>query len=540
MPTHPHSRLLTTFALLLACAATQAQTPASSQTRDTGGRLVLVLPFDNRTGDPALAWIGDSFPDTLNQRLTSAGFLTITRDDRLFALDHLGLPGDFKPSRATAIRIAQQLDADTIVVGSYTVASGRIAVQAQTLSVNQLRLSAPLTEAAPLDHLLDAENGIAWRVARQIDPQFKVAEQTFLAASAGVKLTSFENYIRGTDAANPQERQKRLQQAVTETPTYTAALLALGKTEYTEREYDHAAAHLAKIPATDRLALEAGFFLGLARFNETKYAAAEQAFASVAGRLPLPEVINNQAVAQSRQKKDAVALFQRASAADPGDADYHYNLAVAWLDRGEGTGALRESETAFGLNAKDAEIAELHTRLVAAKSLAGAVLKNAVAANGFDPVPRIRRTWSEASFRQAAFQMDQMRVLRMATLPPPEQATQYVALGRDYLAHGLAPEAEQEFQSALAADAKSAAAHAGLAQVREQSGSPTEARTEAAASLALQPNAAAYLVLSRLDLRGGNLVEAANEVKNALRIEPTNSAALGMKQALAARGQALP
>ena len=535
MPHSPRPHLLL---LLLCAAALRAQT--TPQTRDTGGRLVLVLPFDNRTGDPALSWIGDSFPDTLNQRLTSAGFLTITRDDRLFALDHLGLPADFKPSRATSIRIAQQLDADTVVVGSYTVSSGRIAVQAQTLAVNQLRLSAPLTETAPLDHLLDAENAVAWRVARQIDPQFKVAEQTFLAASANVKLTSFENYIRGTDAANPQERQTRLQQAVTETPTYSAALLALGKTEYTERAYDHAAAHLAKIPPNDRLALEAGFFLGLARFNETKYAAAEQAFAAVATRLPLPEVINNQAVAQSRQKKDAVALFQRAAAADPNDAEFHFNLAVAWLDRGDGVNALRESETAFGLNAKDAEIAELHTRLVAAKSLSGTPLKNAVAANGFDPVPRIRRTWSEASFRQAAFQMDQMRALRMATLPPAEQATQYVALGRDYLAHGLAPEAEQEFQSALAADPKSAPAHAGLAQVRETSGNPADARAEASTSLQLQPNAAAFLVLSRLDLQAANLPAAAQDVAAALKIESTNTAALGMKQALAARGQSLP
>lgn len=540
MPTRPHPRLLTTLALLLACASTNAQTTVTPQTRDTGGRLVLVLPFDNRTGDPALSWIGDSFPDTLNQRLTSAGFLTITRDDRLFALDHLGLPADFKPSRATSIRIAQQLDADTIVVGSYTVSGGRIAVQAQTLAVNQLRLSAPLTETAPLDHLLDAENAVAWRVAHGIDPQFKVAEQTFLATSVNVKLTSFENYIRGTDAASPQERQKRLQQAVTETPTYSAALLALGKTEYAQREYDHAAAHLAKIPPTDRLALEAGFFLGLARFNETKYAAAEQAFAAVATRLPLPEVVNNQAVAQSRQKKDATALFQRASAADPNDAEFHFNLAVAWLDRGDGVNALRESETAFGLNPKDAEIAELHTRLVAAKSLSGAPLRNAVGANGFDPVPRIRRTWSEASFRQAAFQMDQMRALRMATLPPAEQATQYVALGRDYLAHGLAPEAEQEFQSALAADPKSAPAHAGLAQVRETSGNPADARTEAATSLQFQPNAAAFLVLSRLDLQAANLPAAAQDVANALKMEPTNTAALGMKQALAARGQPLP
>ena len=517
-----------------------AQSSSDAPTRETGGRLVLVLPFDNRSGQANLSWIGDSFPDTLNQRLTSAGFLTITRDDRLFALDHLGLPADFKPTRATTIRMAQTLDADYVVVGSYTVNNGRIAVQAQTLSINQLRMSQPLEDSSPLDHLFDVENSIAWKVARQIDPQFKVAQQTFLAASSGVKLTAFENYIRGTDATTSQERLKRLQSAVQDTPNYSAALLALGKAQFNQRDYDQAATTLAKIPATDRLALEANFYLGLARFNTAKYAAAETAFGFVASRLPLPEVVNNQGVSASRQGKGATALYQRASTADPNDADYHYNLAVAFLGRGDAPASLREVETSLKLRPNNTEATELRNRLNAANGATGPALKAVVTAGGFDPVERIRRTYSEASFRQAAFQMDQMRAIRMASLPPAEQAAQYVKLGNDYLSQGLVPEAEQEFQSALAADSHSAAAHASMARIRELNANPTDSRAEADASLKLQPNVAAYLVLARLDLQANNLAASASDVGNALRLEPTNSAALGMKQALAARGQSLP
>ena len=517
-----------------------AQSSSEAPTRETGGRLVLVLPFDNRSGQANLSWIGDSFPDTLNQRLTSAGFLTITRDDRLFALDHLGLPADFKPTRATTIRMAQTLDADYVVVGSYTINNGYIAVQAQTLSVNQLRLSQPLEDSSPLDHLFDVENSIAWKVARQIDPQFKVAQQTFLAASSGVKLAAFENYIRGTGATTSQERLKRLQSAVQETPNYSAALLALGKAQFNQRDYDQAATTLAKVPATDRLALEANFYLGLARFNTAKYAAAETAFGFVASRLPLPEVVNNQGVSASRQGKDATALFQRASTADPNDADYHYNLAVAFLGRGDAASSLREVETSLKLRPNNTEATELRNRLNAANGATGPALKAAVTAGGFDPVERIRRTYSEASFRQAAFEMDQMRATRMATLPPTEQAAQYVKLGNDYLSQGLVPEAEQEFQSALTADSHNAAAHASMARIRELNANPTDSRAEADASLKLQPNVAAYLVLARLDLQANNLAASASDVGNALRLEPTNSAALGMKQALATRGQSLP
>ena len=319
---------------------------------------MLVLPFDNRSGQTSLGWIGDSFPDTLNQRLTSAGFLTITREDRQFALDHLGLPVDFKPSRATTIRIAQTLDADFVIVGSFTVDNGRISVQAQVLEVNKLKLSSPLADSSELPRLFDVENAIAWKVARQIDPHFNVAQQTFLAASGGVQLSAFENYIRGTDATTPQERIKRLQLAVQATPDYPLRCSPLAKRSTRSATTTRPRRPSPRFSPTDRRALEAGFYLGLARFNTAKYAEAESAFAFVSNRLPLPEVVNDQAVASSRQGHDAVPLFQRASTADPNDPDYHYNLAVALLRRGDFAGAQREVDLALKLRPTDTEAAQ--------------------------------------------------------------------------------------------------------------------------------------------------------------------------------------
>ena len=398
-------------------ATTQAQTAPP-------GRLILVLPFDNHSGDGALDWVGDSFPDTLNQRLTSAGFLTITREDREYALDHLGLPAGFRPTRATTLRIAQTLDADYVVVGSYTVSSGKLQVQAQVIRVNQLRMSAPIGDASDLARLYDVENATAWKIAREIDPQFAVAEQTFLAASAGVPLSAFENYIRGVEATSQQERLKRLSAAVAESPTYTQAMLGLGKAQFAARDYDHAAMTLAKVRAVPALC--------------------------------------------------------------------------------PGTG---------GAGAGDA---------------------------GFAPLERIRRTYSEASFRQAAFQLDQMRQVRMTTMKPAERAVEYTEQGRTYLAEGLLPEAEQEFQLALTADGGSAPARLGLAEVREQSGDDLRARSEADQALALRPLADAHVLLGRLDLKANRLPDATDEVKKALQLEPKNTAAVGLRQALVARGQTIP
>jgi tetratricopeptide (TPR) repeat protein len=522
----------------------EAAAPSAADIRQPGGKLVLVLPFENRSGQANLGWIGDSFPWTLDQRLNSAGFLTIGRDDRQYAMEHLGLPADFKPTRATTIRIAQHLDADYVIVGSFNIANpgtsaARIDVQAQVLEVNQLRMSRPVTESGGLPKIFDVENTLAWRLAQRMDPHFAVARQTFLAAAEGVGLNAFEDYIRGISASTADERLRRLQDAVTAAPAYTPALLELGKEEYAAREYDEAAATLAKIPAGDRVALEASFYGGLARFNTARYAEAEKAFAFVAARLPLPEVVNDEGVAQSRQGKDAVALFQQVIASDPNDADYHFNLAVALLGRNDISGALHENEAALKLHADDSEAKELESRLQAARG-SPATLKTVLYANGFDPTTRIRRTWSEASVRQIAFQLDQMRAIQMEAMPPRERAAEYTKLGSGYLAQGLMPEAEQEFQSALAADQSSAAAHAGIAQVRERTGSADDARAEAQASLKIAPSIDAYLVLARLELAANQLSASAADVANALKIEPANAAALGMKQTLALRGQNVP
>lgn len=535
------------FALLLALVAILAYSAGvfAQSSDEPGGRVVLVLPFENHSGNASLNWIGDSFPDTLNKRLNSAGFLTISHDDRQFAYQHLGLPADFHPTRATTIRIAEQLDANYVIIGSYNVqpgssggtANSRITIQAKVLSIDDLRLSQPVQDSAELMRLFDAENAIAWKVARALDPHFQVSEQTFLAAPGAVPLSAFEDYIRGINAATGAERLKRLQDAVGLVPNYAAALLELGKEQYTQRDFEGAAATLAKVPKTDRLALEANFYLGLADFNSANYAGAQTAFAFVGSHLPLPEVVNNEAVAASRQGKDSVDLFVKASDADPSDEDYHYNLAIALFRRGDTAGAIRETASALKLKPADNEAIELQAQL---KKVAVGTHLTEDADSGFSPLERIRRNYSETGFRQAAFQLDQMRAMRMAMLPPEKRAVEYTQLGREYMSGGLLPEAEVQFQDALTANPNSADAHAGMAQLREASGDPVKARDEAKTSLIMQPNTEALLVLARLDLADKQLAASAQDISQALKVDPKNADAIALKLVVQQRGQAVP
>lgn len=499
----------------------------------------MVLPFDNRTGQASLDWISEAVSETMNQRLGASGFDVIGRDDRQYALEHLGLPQSFLPSRATAIRLAQTLDADDVIVGSFTMQGNALHVSAQLLDVNALKLSPPLVHDGALDHMLDVLDSLAWQAARALDPKLPLPESSFLAAGAGLHLTGFENYIRGIIEGNPAERLRHLKIAVAENPGYSPAWLALGMTYFSEQQYDLAAPALGHLKKTDRAALQAEFYRGLSFFYTGHYDQAEDAFAFVAAQLPLPEVVNDQGVAASRRGHDGGALFQEAIVADPHDPDYQFNLAIALARRGDTQHALDAVGEALKLRPQDTEATKLQTLLrqpasTVPVSYPGSATPDPNTTGGGRnlPLERIKRSYNDASFRQAASELEEMQAQHLATLPPAEQATTLAKEGRSYLGRGLMLEAERQFQLALAADQNNSDAHAGLAEVRRRNGDDAQARAEAQSSLKLRPNAAAWLTLARLDRTARQLPAARDDVSHALQLEPANSDARGLQQAL--------
>ncbi len=527
------------LAIGIAVCALAQQTPATASPVASHGHLILVLPFENKSGEANIDWMGESMPEIINRRLESAGFLPIGREDRLYALDHLGLPPNFRPSRASTIRLAQNLDADSVILGTYMSDGKQLTIRARILDVSALRLTAPVEAQVDMPRLLDGINSVAWQLVRQIDPTYLVAQQTFLAADAGLPLAAFENYIRGLVESTPIERTKHLQEAVRIDPTYYPAWLALGQLYFHQQDYELAASAFAKLPNTDAGALDAAFERGLASFYTGNYVQAEESFAFVAMQLPLSEVINNQGVASSRRNRDAVALFQQAVNTDPRDPDYHFNLALALRRRNDISSAMHEVGECLKLRPQDAEAQALLASLqnTATNSAIKTNASATATANPQGPLERIKRTYNETAFRQAAYEIDQMEAMKLATQPPATRSAALTAAGNRYLNSGLLLEAERQFQSAIAADPTDAAAHVGLAEVRERSGDAKNARLEAQQSLQLKPNAEAHVVLAQLDLQSGQLSSAAGEVGQALQLDPKNGTALGLRQALQSKGQ---
>lgn len=532
------------FVLLFAVVSHAQDKPAteglSSEAAHGGhGRILLVLPFDNRTGQLSLDWMREAAVELLNSRFSSAGFAPLSREDRMYALDHLGLPQGFQPSRASSIKLAQTLDADEIVVGSFSMNGNDLVAEAQLVDVPHLRMSEPVTTRGKLTDMIAIFDSLAWELTKEIDPGFTVAEKTFVAAGSGLRLDAFEQYIRGITEPDESERLGHLQASVKLSPSFGPAWMALGREEYSTQQYEKAADAFAKVDQSGPDGLEAGFYRGLSLLFSGEYAAAEKSFAEVSGVLPLAEVLNNEGVAASRQGHDGTSLFVRAAAADPNTADYHFNLAVSLKRHGNTAAAMSEMAECLKLHPGDSEAQSVLAAWKAAAAGPAAVKTGTsetdTADTSPDPLERIVRTFDAAAFRQAAAVVDEMDAARLAALPAPERARKLCAEGNDYLNRGLVLEAERLYQSSIAADANNAEAHAGLAEVRRRTGDLAEARQEANEALKLDPSADAYLALSRLDLAAGNLSAAESEVGEALKLAPRDEAALQLSREIAAK-----
>ena len=59
---------------------------------------MLILPFRNDSKAPGLEWIGEAFSEVLGQRMQSPSIFVISREDRLYAFDRVGIPASAQPA----------------------------------------------------------------------------------------------------------------------------------------------------------------------------------------------------------------------------------------------------------------------------------------------------------------------------------------------------------------------------------------------------------------------------------------------------------
>lgn len=377
---------------------------------------LLVMPFENHSKVAGVDWLSEACSEVLLQRMASPGLYVVNRNERVYSFDHAGVPAAVKPSRATIFRVAEQMGADFVVLGSYEVTANQFQVSAQLLEVKNPKLHPEVKRAGALADFVALQSSLAWTLLREMPNPPQVSEQQFIKAAAPIRLDAFENYVRGVVSTSHPQKIKYLKEAVRLNPGYGAAAFQLGKVYYEEHEYEQAAIWLAKVPNDDASAGEATFLLAMSEYNRGNLDHAYTAFNSLAARLPLTEVYNNIGVVDARRgrRTQATEYFSKAVAADPSDADYRFNLALSLFKSGDNAGAARQLREELQLRPSDAEaklLLDMIMRGVTVASVASAPPGGSLVPTPQPriPVERIKRNYDEASYRQLQLQINNLK-----------------------------------------------------------------------------------------------------------------------------------
>jgi len=524
--------------------ASQSTRGTSSEASQQG--IYLVFPFENAGASPRLDWLGEGLEELTIQRLSAAGQQVYSHTGRTGELDRSGLPPTAKLSRASMLRIAQNMDADFVIFGRFTSDGKNLMVEAQILRVSPTRLLPAIRETGSLDSLMDLHVKLLWRLLSANDHAYPRTLEQFSKAQRPLRLDAFEHYVRGLLASDDDPRLRELREAARLEPDWPDPDFAIGDAYYARRDCDSALIWFAKVPKTHDRYVEAVFATGVCRLWMNQADKAEEVFASLQEALrnnlvsgaDLPEILNNLALARARQNNMAAAVadLRRAAELDPDEDDYPFNLGLLALGANDFAGAadhFREASEREPDKAENRALMILALEKAGKKAEADQERDTAAETFGPDGLPVVRLDAKKDTLlhlERVRTEMD-TTALRLEIVSAGDSANAAAAAvadtpaahlrrGRQELSAGRVDAAEIEFRAALAADPGSASAHNGLAEVYRRRGKFDDSAKELQASLEIRDSAAVRTTLARIYLEQKKVDLARAELEKALKLAP--------------------
>jgi len=351
--------LITAFAALLCGPAARADT-------------YLVLPFFNVSKNPNLDWIGEGLAETLQEALFSEGLMVLDRDARVEVYRRLSIRPYMLLTKASVVKIGEELDAEHVIFGEFDMkpdpgssgaSRGSLMITARVLHLKGMRQGIEFRESGAMEDLANLQNHLAWQALTAVRRNVGMTEAEFQQRHPSIRLNAIENYIRGLLASNPDDKHRFFTQAARLDPHYSQPCFQLGRLLWKRKEYKSAAEWFQRVDATDARYNEANFFLGLCRYYLGDFAGAQSALQLVVRTVPLNEVYNNLAAAQSRANRpEALENFRKALDGDPSDATYQFNVGYELWKKGDFVPAEEHFQAVLAHNAGDEQARALLER----------------------------------------------------------------------------------------------------------------------------------------------------------------------------------
>jgi len=335
--------------------------------------------------------MGESLAESVREALSSEGLMALDRDNRMEAYSRLSLRPYSLLTKASVVKIGEELDAEQVIFGQYDVkaapdsvkagpdsvkaaldSAGKSAarngasllITARVLDLKRVKEGPEFREVGALEDLAALQEHLAWQTLRFLKPASAPSETEFRERHPAVRVDAVENYTRGLLASNADEKHRFFTQAARLDSHYSLPDFQLGRLLWSKKEYKSAAEWFQKVAPGDVHYHEASFFLGLCRYQSGDFAGAEAAFQEVARVVPLSEVYNNLAAAESRANRlpSSVDDFRKALEGDRSDPVYQFNLGYALWRTGSFAAAAERFHAALDHDPADAQAALLLAR----------------------------------------------------------------------------------------------------------------------------------------------------------------------------------
>jgi tetratricopeptide (TPR) repeat protein len=380
-----------------------AQTGSSSE-------IVLVLPFENVSDHPEYNWIGESFADSLSALLNKPGLIVVTSEERAVAYQRLRLPLTVLPSRATAIKIARELKASMIVIGTYSVTLSpaasndkstpvvdkpvaNISGEARVVRVNEGRMAGDVFDGAwaprvydfsdDISNLQKVHGELAYQILFQRDKALSFSRNQLIQEATKVPAQAYEAVQKGllTPDRDPTRAiyfKNALQLFGKENggAVYPQAAFELGRFYFNQSLYSNQSQwkesieYFTMLQKKDAHYGEAQFYAGLAYWKTGDLPNAIATFIPLADEkvMPLVGVYNNAgavSVAAARDEKkpeertrlllQGITLLSRAVDSSPDDTTVLFNYAYALFLAEKYSEAAEKLEKVIAANQKDGD-----------------------------------------------------------------------------------------------------------------------------------------------------------------------------------------
>ncbi len=490
---------------------------------------VLVPPFAGLSRARDAAWVAEGFAEGVSSALSGQGFRLVRREERVDALSRLGLPVRGDLTRASLLRVAEEIGAGWIVLGNFQVSGDGITASARLLNLSSLGYSDPVEVTGRFANVQQVAARLGWGLLPHLNPEFDQPWDQFRRRFGWVDVSAFESYLRGVTATDRRQKIRYWLQSARLASGYSPPVYHLGRAYLEEENVVEAAAWLRQVPAGDPYGPDAQFYRSLAEFRRGNVDSAFQTMRPLVERYPVKGVWNNAAVFASRAGSDeADALFESAIASDPMDPDLQFNLGLhhlRWQRADEAASVLFE---ALELNPGDVEARFLLARALA---LTGRLEESkSVEQQAVGDRPDLARDLAarqyaldrlEFSFSSALAQL-QIREREQAgeSAPRAEHLRLHLERAAELASQGSLDAAREEYVQAILLDPHSYEAHFGLSSVREKQGRMQDAVAELQAAIWSRDTAQARVRLARIYIVLERMADAREQAGVALALDP--------------------